>query len=95
MGDVVRVNGHKFVTFDLAIVPEEVFIDNPVCPHCDSPNDFHEVDYPTTRFTSAIINECVDCSQMILVVDLPKLPSIKKPIMTRWTVEDGYDVEER
>lgn len=95
MGDVVKVNGHRFVTFDLAIMPEQVLIDNPVCPHCDSTKDFNEIDYPMTRFTQAVIAECVDCSQMILTVSEPALTSIKKPIITRWTVEDGYDIGER
>lgn len=95
MSDVVKVNGHRFVTFDLAILPENVLVDNPVCPHCDSPKDFHEIDYPMTRFFQGVISECTDCSQMILTVDGPKFDTVKKPIITRWTVEDGYDVEAR
>lgn len=95
MGDVVNVNGHRFVTFDLAIVPEKVLIDNPVCPHCDSQKDFYEVDYPMTKFFQGVISECTDCSQLILTVDEPILANSTKPILTRWTVEDGYDIEGR
>lgn len=91
MGDVVKVNGHRFVTFDLAIIPEGVLIDSPVCPHCDSPKDFHDIDFPITRFMESVISECVDCSQMILTVTTPEFKKITKPVITRWTVEDGFD----
>lgn len=89
MGERVLSKGHYYVTFDLPIVPEHVHNDSPVCPHCDSKEDSVVIDYPATQTVTTTLLECVDCTQMFLLIETPILKNVKQPVMTRWTVEDG------
>lgn len=100
MGEIIelRTEGDKKIVrrvFDVAVVPESVYIDNPVCPHCHSHSDGavlecieeYSVDRPYNTIILAELIQCVDCAQLALVVESPILRH-HEPIMTKWSVPD-------
>lgn len=89
MGEVVKVNELEFVCFDLYLVPEHLHNESPVCPHCDSTEKGEVLEYPASHKMISTLCQCPDCNEFYLIVESPSLESIKQPLMTRWTVENG------
>lgn len=88
MEELVK-QGHRYVLFDLAIVPDHLFTDSPVCPHCDSPEHPFLSGYVEEKHMIGDIMECGECEQHFIVFEKPKFLNLKEPIFTKWTVEDG------
>jgi hypothetical protein len=81
--------------FDFAIIPDPVFVANPICPHCQSPahpemvHGVEEYDstHPHLLTVLGDLLMCTDCTQTFLVVEFPDI-KYGAPIMTRWSVPD-------
>ena len=100
MGEIIEIGkkGEKKIVkriFDLAIVPESVYIDNPVCPHCHTLYDakvievieHHAPHRPSSQIIIGELLQCPDCVQFFLVMESPIL-NHPEPIMTKWSVPD-------
>lgn len=89
MGEVVKVNGIEFVCFDVYLVPEDIYVESQVCPHCESDEEGLIIEYPASHVVVSTLCECPDCSGYYVVLESPILETVKTPILTRWTVENG------
>ena len=98
MGDLINFHseeepsGLEPTVFDLAIVPDKVYCDNAVCPHCQT--DEHPELYEGVEKMDAghllllgDIMLCLECSLPYFVVEFPILES-DTHVMTRWIVPE-------
>lgn len=76
---------------DFALVPDELFVNDPKCPHCESyahPELIEGIDGKDI-ITVGDLMMCTDCEHLYLVVEKPVL-EVSAPVMTKWNVPDRY-----
>lgn len=84
-------NGLEPVVFDFAFVPDAVYCQDAVCPHCktdEHPELYETIETVDTGRNIKMLGDlmlCLDCTMMYLVVEFPVMPS-DVPVMTQWSV---------
>ena len=74
--------------FELAIVPEEEYVEDEKCPHCynEEANKHEILTYVQTKGLQGDIIQCHSCKGVYLVFDYPDI-SLPEPLLTKWTLK--------